>query len=54
MRIAWPPHLPLREGVPTPARVKPLSEIHTMEVDYAQVAAQMEEIQPWLRQWAGL
>ena len=47
-------HLPLREGVPTPARVKPLSEIHAMDVDYAEVASQMEEIQPWLRQWTGL
>ncbi len=47
-------HLPLRQGVPTPAGVKPLSEIHAMEVDYAEVASQMEEIQPWLRQWAGL
>ena len=26
-------HVPLRKGVPTPARVKPLSEIHAMEVD---------------------
>ena len=47
-------HMPLRQGVPTPAGVKPLSEIRPMEIDYARVAAQMKEIQPWLRQWAGL
>jgi len=47
-------HLPLRGGVPTPAGVRPLSEIHAMDVDYAEIASQMEEIQPWLRQWAGL
>jgi iron(III) transport system substrate-binding protein len=48
------PHMPLRQGVPTPAGVKPLSEIRPMEIDYARVAAQMKEIQPRLRQWAGL
>ena len=29
-------------------------DIRAMEVDYGRVAEEMERIQPWLRQWAGL
>lgn len=47
-------HMPLRPGVDAPARVKRVSDIRAMEVDYARVAEEMEKIQPWLRQWAGL
>ncbi|MCK6529312.1 extracellular solute-binding protein [Myxococcota bacterium] len=47
-------HMPLRAGVPTPANVRSVSDIRTMEVDYARVASEMERIQPWLRQWSGL
>lgn len=47
-------HMPLRAGVPTPANVRRASDIRAMEVDYARVASEMERIQPWLRQWAGL
>jgi iron(III) transport system substrate-binding protein len=47
-------HMPLRPGVPTPSEVVGVSAIRAMEVDYARVAAEMERIQPWLRQWAGL
>jgi len=47
-------HMPLRAGVVTPARVRRVSDIRAMEVDYARVAEEMERIQPWLRQWAGL
>jgi iron(III) transport system substrate-binding protein len=47
-------HMPLRAGVATPAGVRRVSDIRAMEVDYARVAEEMERIQPWLRQWAGL
>ncbi len=47
-------HMPLRAGVQAPAGVKRVSDIRAMEVDYARVADEMEKIQPWLRQWAGL
>jgi iron(III) transport system substrate-binding protein len=47
-------HIPLRPGVPTPVNVKPLSAIRAMEVDFKRVAEEMERIQPWLREWAGL
>jgi len=47
-------HMPLRTGVATPLGVQRVSDIRAMEVDYARVAEEMERIQPWLRQWAGL
>lgn len=47
-------HMPLRPVVPTPANVRRVSDIRSMNVDYSRVAAEMERIQPWLRQWAGL
>ena len=47
-------HMPLRPGVATPDGVLRVSDIRAMEVDYARVAEEMERIQPWLRQWAGL
>jgi iron(III) transport system substrate-binding protein len=47
-------HMPLRAGVSTPPNVKRVSEIRSMQIDYARVGAEMERIQPWLRQWVGL
>jgi iron(III) transport system substrate-binding protein len=47
-------HMPLRDGVTTPKNVKRVNEIRAMAVDYAKVASEMERIQPWLKQWAGL
>jgi iron(III) transport system substrate-binding protein len=47
-------HMPLRQGVPTPAGVRSVASIRAMSVDYARVADEMERIHPWLRQWAGL
>ena len=47
-------HMPLRAGVETPPGVKRVADIRAMAVDYARVAAEMERIQPWLRQWSGL
>ena len=47
-------HMPLKPGVGTPAGVRGVHEIHAMDVDYAEVAAALERIQPWLRHWVGL
>jgi iron(III) transport system substrate-binding protein len=47
-------HMPVRDGVPTPAGVRRVGDIRAMEIDYTRVASEMEKIQPWLRQWAGL
>lgn len=47
-------HMPLRSGVATPPSVKRVQDIRAMPVDYATMAAEMERIQPWLRQWVGL
>lgn len=47
-------HMPLHPDVPTPAQVRRVGDIRAMTVDYARVASDMERIQPWLRQWAGL
>jgi iron(III) transport system substrate-binding protein len=45
--------IPLHPGVATPAFVRRLDTIRVMKVDYAAVAAKMEEIQPLLNDWAG-
>lgn len=47
-------HMPLRPDAAHPAHVGAVGGIRPMEVDYADVARRMEEIQPWLRRWAGL
>ena len=46
--------IPLHPGVPTPAEIKPLSEIKIMQVNYAEVAKKMVEIQPYLKSWLGI
>jgi iron(III) transport system substrate-binding protein len=46
-------HMPLRTAVAVPG-VDSVDDLRAMEVDYAEVAAMMETIQPWLREWAGL
>jgi iron(III) transport system substrate-binding protein len=53
-RMAGSAHMPLRDGVPVPSGVLPLSAVKAMPVDYERVAAQMERIQPFLRQWVGM
>ena len=46
--------IPLHEGVETPPAVKKIESIKTMKIDYAAVARKMQEIQPLLKEWAGL
>jgi iron(III) transport system substrate-binding protein len=47
-------HMPLREGVATPANVRSAAGMRTMQVDYGRVSEQIEAQQGWLRQWVGL
>ncbi len=46
--------IPLHPGVAMPPELKPIDEIRIMQVDYARVAQKMVEIQPFLKEWAGL
>ncbi|MEO8157561.1 MAG: extracellular solute-binding protein [Betaproteobacteria bacterium] len=45
--------IPLHPDVETPADVRRLETLKIMKVDYAQVAAKMQAIQPLLKDWAG-
>ncbi len=46
--------IPLHPGVQTPSGLKPVKDIKVMQVDYAEVAGKMVEIQPFLKAWMGL
>ncbi len=46
--------IPLHPGVEMPRELKPISRLKVMKVDYAEVARKMVEIQPFLKEWAGL
>jgi iron(III) transport system substrate-binding protein len=45
--------IPLHSGVETPPEMRRIEDIKTMRVGYADLARKMEEIQPFLKQWAG-
>ncbi len=45
--------IPLHADVDTPPEVRRLETLKVMKVDYAAVAAKMQEIQPLLRDWVG-
>ena len=45
--------IPLHSGVETPPEIRRIEEIKPMRVSYADLARKMEEIQPFLREWAG-
>lgn len=46
--------IPLHEGVETPGTVRKIESLKTMKIEYATVARKMQEIQPLLKEWAGL
>jgi len=46
--------IPLHAGVETPPEVKPIEGLKTMRINYAEVARKMQDIQPFLKEWAGL
>jgi len=45
--------IPLHPDVETPSDVRRLDTLKVMKVDYAQVAAKMQAIQPLLKDWVG-
>lgn len=45
--------IPLHEGVETPSDVRKIEEIKAMDVDFEAVAKKLQEIQPYLKEWAG-
>ncbi len=45
--------IPLHTGVQTPKDVRPIEKLKTMKISYAAVAKKMQEIQPFLKKWAG-
>jgi iron(III) transport system substrate-binding protein len=47
-------HLPLQPRVAVPQALSTAAELRAMKVDYGELAATIERIQPWLREWAGL
>lgn len=44
--------MPLIEGTPVPEKVPSLDAIVPMRIDYDETSQTLEEIQPWLKQWA--
>jgi len=47
-------HMPLRPDARHPERIRAAGDLRSMQVDYAEVAKRMEDIQHWLRGWSGL
>jgi iron(III) transport system substrate-binding protein len=45
--------IPLHKGVETPPDVKKIENIKTMNVDYEKVARKLQDIQQFLKKWAG-
>jgi len=45
--------IPLHEGVETPEDVIKIEQIKSMKVDFETVAEKLQEIQPYLKEWAG-
>lgn len=44
--------MPLIKGAPVPENVPSLDAILPMKIDYNKTSKVLEEIQPWLKQWA--
>jgi iron(III) transport system substrate-binding protein len=45
--------IPLHPGVDTPSEVRKIEDFKPMQVNYSVLAKKMNEIQPFLKQWAG-
>jgi iron(III) transport system substrate-binding protein len=45
--------IPLHAGVETPPELRRIEDLRTMQVNYAEVARKMQEIQPFLKSWVG-
>jgi iron(III) transport system substrate-binding protein len=46
--------IPLHAGVDTPPEVRRIETIRPIEINFAEVARKMQEIQPYLKTWTGL
>jgi iron(III) transport system substrate-binding protein len=45
--------IPLHPGVETPKEIKPVEQIKTMKVSYAELGVKLQSIQPLLKEWVG-
>lgn len=45
--------IPLHPGVTPPAELKPVGQLKTMKVNYAELGAKLQAIQPVLKEWVG-
>ncbi len=45
--------IPLHPGVTPPKELKPIEQTRTIKVDYAQLSAKLQAIQPVLKHWVG-
>jgi len=45
--------IPLHSGVTSPAELRPIESMKVMSVNYAEVAAKLQAIQPFLKKWVG-
>jgi iron(III) transport system substrate-binding protein len=45
--------IPLHPGVATPKEIKPIEQLKVMKVDYAELGAKLQAIQPVLKEWVG-
>jgi iron(III) transport system substrate-binding protein len=45
--------IPLHPGVETPKEIKAIDQITTMKINYAELGAKLQSIQPVLKQWVG-
>jgi len=45
--------IPLHPGVATPKELKPIDQIKTMKVSYADLGSKLQAIQPVLKKWVG-
>ena len=45
--------IPLHPGVATPKEIRPIEQIKTMKVNYADLGLKLQAIQPILKQWVG-
>ena len=45
--------IPLHSGVQGPAEIKPIDQIKTMKVNYSELGAKLQAMQPVLKDWVG-
>jgi iron(III) transport system substrate-binding protein len=45
--------IPLHPGVETPSDVPKIESVKIMKIDYSKVAQKLQDIQPFLKDWAG-